>query len=229
MIVYDVLTAKKRQLQRDGQRVNITDIEKAETSFDVTSDRVLSPGWLDIQINGFMGVDFNSPVSTDDFLHAVEALAAVGVTRFLPTIITNTPERMEACLEAIARATREHPRIAQAVAGIHLEGPFLSAQDGARGAHPIDAIRPPDLALFERLQNASGQLIRLLTLSPEYSETPAFIQKVTKQGIRVAIGHTSATPEQIRQAVAAGASLSTHLGNGFKQPYRVTLIFFGNS
>lgn len=216
MIVYDALNAKKRQLRRDGQRIEITDLEHTETSFDEALDMVLSPGWLDIQINGFMGVDFNIPVSTGNLLHAVDALAAVGVTRFLPTIITNTPEHMEACLQAIARATREHPRIAQAVAGIHLEGPFLSAQDGARGAHPLDAICPPDLALFERLQDTSGQSIRLLTLSPEYSEAPAFIQEITKRGVRVAIGHTSATPEQIQQTVQAGASLSTHLGNGIQ-------------
>ena len=216
MIVYDALNAKKRQLRRDGQRLEITDLEHTGTSFDEALDMVLSPGWLDIQINGFMGVDFNIPVNTGNLLYAVDALAAVGVTRFLPTIITNIPERMEACLQAIARATREHPRIAQAVAGIHLEGPFLSAQDGARGAHPLDAICPPDLALFERLQNASSQLIRLLTLSPEYAEAPAFIQEVTKQDVRVAIGHTSATPEQIQQAVQAGASLSTHLGNGIQ-------------
>lgn len=215
MLVYDALTNQWCQLKRDGNRVTIADIEH-DAAFDMRQDKVLSPGWLDIQINGFMGVDFNIPVSTEDFLRAVDALAAVGVTRFLPTVITNTPEHMTACLEAIARATHEHPRIAQAVAGIHLEGPFLSAQDGARGAHPLEAICPPDLALFERLQEASGQSICLLTLSPGYDNAPAFIQEVTKQGVRVAIGHTSATPEQIQQAVQAGASLSTHLGNGIQ-------------
>jgi N-acetylglucosamine-6-phosphate deacetylase len=220
VIVYDVLAAKRRRLVRDGHRVTVTDIQDAQqlatAPFDSQSDVVLSPGWIDIQINGFMGVDFNLPVSTADLLRAVEALAALGVTRFLPTVITNTPEHMEACLQAIAHAVQDSERIAQAVAGIHLEGPFLSARDGARGAHPLEAICPPDLALFERLQAASGGVIRLLTLSPEYEQAPAFIREITRRGVRVAIGHTSATPEQIQQAVQVGASLSTHLGNGIQ-------------
>ncbi|MEM6428635.1 MAG: amidohydrolase family protein [Deinococcota bacterium] len=220
MIIYDALTSTPKKLQRDGNQVMITDLEDtgkdAKASLNTATRLVLSPGWIDIQINGFMGVDFNQPVSTADLLQAVEALAAVGVTRFLPTVITHTPAHMEACLQAIARATQESERIAQAVVGIHLEGPFLSAQDGARGAHPREAIRPPDLALFERLQEASGQLVRLLTLSPEYEEAAAFIHEITNRGVRVAIGHTSATPEQIQQAVQAGASLSTHLGNGIQ-------------
>jgi N-acetylglucosamine-6-phosphate deacetylase len=100
------------------------------------------------------------------------------------------------------------------VAGVHLEGPFISPEDGPRGAHPAAHVRAPDWELFRRWQEAAGGAIRIVTLSPEWPESAAFIARCREAGVRVAIGHTAATPEQIREALRAGATLSTHFGNG---------------
>ncbi len=116
-----------------------------------------------------------------------------------------------------ARACGDHApdgkRLARIV-GLHLEGPFISPLDGARGAHPQRFVRAPDVSMLERWQELAGGMIRLLTLSPEWPETDRLIRQACELGMRVAIGHTLATSQQIADAVAAGASLSTHLGNG---------------
>jgi N-acetylglucosamine-6-phosphate deacetylase len=176
-------------------------------------------GWLakafcDLQINGFAGVDFNSPgVGTSDYRKAAHALWTTGVTRFCPTIITADHDSMCRCLEAAAAAAAD-PLVGPSIAGIHVEGPYISPEDGPRGAHPREAVRPPDRAEFERLQQAAGGRIRLVTLAPETRDAPAFIAWLCTQGIVVAIGHTAADARQIAAAVDAGARLSTHLGNG---------------
>jgi N-acetylglucosamine-6-phosphate deacetylase len=98
--------------------------------------------------------------------------------------------------------------------GFHLEGPFISPEDGPRGAHPREHVRPCDWQEFESLQHAAGGRIRLITLAPETAGAPEFVRRAVAAGVRVAIGHTAADAAQIAEAVAAGASLSTHLGNG---------------
>jgi N-acetylglucosamine-6-phosphate deacetylase len=117
-------------------------------------------------------------------------------------------------LQTIARACAADEGLAAALPAIHLEGPYLSAEDGPRGAHPLAHIRPPDWEEFERLQEAAGGRIRLVTLAPETSGALPFIEKLVARGVVVALGHTAASGEQIRAAVTAGACLSTHLGNG---------------
>jgi len=119
-----------------------------------------------------------------------------------------------AALRVIAEARRASTRAAHAIPFVHIEGPFLSPEDGARGVHPREEIRPASLAEFERWQAASGGLVGMVTLSPHAESAPAFIAAIAAKGIRVAIGHTHATPEQIHAAAAAGARFSTHLGNG---------------
>lgn len=175
----------------------------------------LAPGLVDLQLNGYDGVDFNHyPFTLDDVRHVVQQLWLQGVTRFFPTVITAADAQITLALNALRQACEADETVAAAVAGIHLEGPFLSPQDGPRGAHPLADIQPPDFAAFERWQRASGGRIRLLTLSPEWPEAALFIARCVASGVRVAIGHTAATPQQICQAVSAGATLSTHLGNG---------------
>jgi N-acetylglucosamine-6-phosphate deacetylase len=95
-----------------------------------------------------------------------------------------------------------------------VEGPFISGEDGPRGAHDPRHVRPPDWALLERWQRAADGRIRVLTLSPEYPGSADFIRRCAAAGIVVSIGHTAAAPEAVREAVAAGATMSTHLGNG---------------
>lgn len=180
-----------------------------------TTTTLTSPGWFDIQVNGLSGIDFNGAgLSPAGFEKAVRAQWRAGVTRFLPTVITGLEDHLVACLRAIDEAVEASELVANAVPGIHLEGPFISPQDGARGAHPLVAVRPPDLAMFDRLQAAAGGRITLVTLAPEHPGSVEFIRELTSRGIRVAIGHTLADTEQLAAAVDAGATLSTHLGNG---------------
>lgn len=173
----------------------------------------IAPGWIDLQVNGFAGVDYNSPSSTHELIaHSIRAQFACGVTRFLPTVITGSPENMTAALRNLANAKESIPEGA-AMEAFHLEGPYISPEDGPRGAHPVRWVRPPDLEEFHRFQEAANGNIRLVTLSPEWPEAPRFIEKIVNNGVVPSIGHTRASSSQITDAVSAGATLSTHLGN----------------
>lgn len=173
------------------------------------------PGLVDLQVNGFAGWDVNSPdVDAAAIVELTRALWAVGTTTYLPTVITAPEERMMRSLRAVSEARSRNPVVAHSIAGIHVEGPFLSGDPGARGAHEADQLRDADLAEFDRWQDAAAGLIRIVTIAPEVPGAVEFVAGVVQRGVRVSIGHTAATPDQIRSAVDAGASLSTHLGNG---------------
>jgi N-acetylglucosamine-6-phosphate deacetylase len=174
---------------------------------------MICSGFLDLQVNGFAGVDFNNPAMTPaDFALAANAIMKTGVTRFLPTVITASPEAIATCLRNLLAAAQQLPRPCM-VAGFHVEGPHIGPEDGPRGAHPAAWVRPPSTDEFQRWQEAAGGRIRLITLSPHWPESTRYIEWVVKQGVAVSIGHTSATPPQINEAANAGATLSTHLGN----------------
>lgn len=175
----------------------------------------VAPGFVDLQVNGYGGRDFTSSQLTIDEVTAISlGLDRHGVTGYLPTVTTNSFAIIEHALRTIARAYRERLEVARRVLGIHVEGPYISPEDGPRGAHPREHCRPPSWDEFARWQEAAAGHIRLLTLSPEYDEAPDFIRRVVESGVLVAIGHTQATASQIRAAVDAGARMSTHLGNG---------------
>jgi N-acetylglucosamine-6-phosphate deacetylase len=159
-------------------------------------------------------VDYNLPTAPlDEIARSIRALYATGITRFYPTLITNSAEIMLACLRNLAEAKRRLPE-GVAIEGIHVEGPHLTPEDGPRGAHPREWIRPPDVDLLHRMQEAAGGLVRIVTLSPEWPEAPHYIETAVREGIIVSIGHMNANADQIAAAVNAGATLSTHLGNG---------------
>ena len=171
--------------------------------------RVDLPGLIDLQVNGFAGLDFNSAGLTADRVRAVlPAIRATGVTRFLPTLITGPLDRFVECARALAAIDDE------AIVGIHMEGPYISPVDGPRGAHPRAHCCAASTDDFARRQEAAGGRIRLVTLAPEVPGALPLIDHLTSQGIRVAIGHTDASPGLIRDAIGEGATLSTHLGNG---------------
>jgi N-acetylglucosamine-6-phosphate deacetylase len=173
----------------------------------------IAPGWIDLQVNGFAGVDYNSPASShQQIAHSIRALFACGVTRFFPTVITGSPDNMAAALRNLAGA-KESIAEGFAMEAFHLEGPYISPYDGPRGAHPARWVRPPDLTGFHRFQDAAGGHIRLVTLSPEWPEAPRFIENIVEAGVVASIGHTRTSASQIADAVSAGATLSTHLGN----------------
>ncbi|MCU0457810.1 MAG: hypothetical protein MUE37_01805 [Bacteroidales bacterium] len=179
---------------------------------------IISPGLCDLQVNGYAGLDLNTEPLLPEVVRDISAkLWEEGVTTFLPTLITNSTENLQRSLGSVAEACRLFPEAAGAVGGIHLEGPFISPENGARGAHPAEHVRPPDWDFFCRLQESCGGMIRIITLSPEWPGSAEFIKRAAESGVIVAIGHTSATPGQIREAVDAGATLSTHLGNGSHQ------------
>lgn len=175
----------------------------------------VAPGLVDLQVNGFAGLDFNAPGPDGGEAERIAAeLAREGVTTFLPTVVTGAVEAMEGALRAVDSACRRRGAAREAVAGIHLEGPFLSPEEGPRGAHDPAHVRAPDWGLLERWRRAAGGRLRLLTMSPEWPGSRDFIERAVRAGLLVALGHTAASPEQVRAAVEAGARLSTHLGNG---------------
>ncbi len=209
--------------------IHLASAEQIEISFDnlihgvdpllspAPSSVYLSPGWIDLQVNGFAGVDYNSPTATPEQIgHSIREMFRTGVTRFFPTVITASPSATIAALRNLAQAKEQIPE-GPAMEAFHLEGPYISPDDGPRGAHPAPWVRPPDLDEFRRFQDAAGGHIRLVTLSPEWPAAPRFIEAVVQQGVVASIGHTKASTAEIAAAVSAGATLSTHLGNAAHQ------------
>lgn len=185
---------------------------------DSDTDLYLSAGFVDLQVNGYAGFDLNvEQISTETVIGLVDAMLANGVTCFAPTIITAPEEGVCRRLKVIAEARSSHRKVAACIPFVHVEGPHISPLNGYRGAHPSDFVRPPSVAEFDRWQNAAGGSVGMVTLSPHFGESTEYIAALVGQGIHVAIGHTHASPEQIRRAVDTGASLSTHLGNGIAQ------------
>lgn len=175
----------------------------------------ISPGWMDLQVNGFEGHDPNAVgVTPDVTVQMVRALWHHGVTAVCPTVITNAEEHMLAALRAVDAACEADPLVASSIPGIHVEGPHIATEDGPRGAHPLAHVRPPDPEEYLLWQDAAGGRIRIITVSPEYDEALGYIEGIVADGVIASIGHTAATGEQIRAAVDAGATWSTHLGNG---------------
>jgi len=175
----------------------------------------LAPGFVDLQVNGYGGQEFNdAQLDADKVQHVCRAMDRDGVTGFLATATTHGYDMLSHTMRTLAQTCETVPEVARRVPGFHLEGPYISREDGPRGAHPLEHCRPPDWDEFQRLQEAAGGRIRLLTLSPEYDNATRFISRVSASGVLVAIGHTAADSSQIAAAVDAGARMSTHLGNG---------------
>ena len=175
----------------------------------------LTSGLIDLQVNGYGGDDVNREnPDPDTIVSLTEKIIATGVTTYLPTVITASEAKITAALCAVAEARRSSKLVAHTVPSVHVEGPHLSPSDGPRGAHPLEHIRPPNLDEFNRWQTASGGLVGMVTLSPHFEGAAEYIAAMARKGVHVAIGHTDATPDQIHGAMDAGATLSTHLGNG---------------
>lgn len=182
-----------------------------------SADRMLliAPSLIDIQVNGFMGFDLNvETVKPSDVSAITRALWRVGTGFFCPTVVTGSFERIAGSLRAIVKACEADAQVARSVIGIHLEGPYISSEDGPRGAHPREHTRDPGWGEFQRWQDIAEGKIRLVTLAPERKGAVPFIEKLVKNGIVVALGHTNASESDIQAAIKAGARLSTHLGNG---------------
>lgn len=206
------------RLVQTGEAVRLT-IEGATIvdvqSIDLRTETWIAPGFIDIQVNGYAGFDINAAdVTADTVAGVARALWRGGVAAFCPTVITQSEAAMCRALAAIAAACDADPLVAHAIPCVHVEGPFISPEDGPRGAHSLPYVRPPSVAEYRRWQEASGRRVGIVTLAPEYPEAPAFIRAIAGDAVVVALGHTAADGAQIRAAVDAGARLSTHLGNG---------------
>ena len=172
------------------------------------------PGLVDLQVNGANGIDFNDPnISVSDIENATHFLLMRGVTTFFPTLITNEDRVIISILSTFKKACESIPTIASCIGGIHLEGPFISSAEGAKGAHNPKYIQKPNWDLIQEFQEASGGRIKLITMAPELENAFSFIKTCCGNGIKVAFGHSSATIEDLYRGIEAGASLSTHLGN----------------
>lgn len=175
----------------------------------------VAPAFFDPQINGCLGISFNSPKLTPEGVRKVSDVCREhGIGAFCPTLVTAGFDALRHGFATLAGALDRDAELARRMPCFHLEGPYLSGDDGPRGAHPREHARDPDWDEFRRLQDAAGGRIRMVTLAPERAGALAFIEKLAAAGVVVAIGHTAATPAQIRDAVRAGARTSTHLGNG---------------
>ena len=204
-------TGRVVRLQLHGGKIAAVETVAGPTS----ATPWIAPGFVDLQSNGYGGREFSSPELTPDHVAEIaRKQGTFGVTRFCPTVTTASSRSIVHSLRTIVEACRLHRDVGYAVAGIHLEGPYISADEGPRGAHPVVHCKPPDWDEFLRFQEAAEGRIRIVTLAAEYPESPAFIRRAVDSGVVVAIGHTAADSAQIAAAVDSGAKLSTHLGNG---------------
>lgn len=195
---------------KDGE---IAKIDRLSSKKD-NPELFIAPGLIDLQINGFMGVDFSDQnLTINRMRNATEALWKVGVTTFLPTVTTNSQKNLKRSFAILANVLNDE-EIGMSIPGFHLEGPYISPIQGYRGAHLEKYIRRPDWNEFSELQKASHNKIKLITLAPEREGAIAFIRKCTGTGVIVSLGHHNGSAESIKQAIDAGASMSTHLGNG---------------
>ena len=211
--LYDTMRLSVIDIE-DGVIRSITPSSQKPDGAIGDEDLILAPGLIDIQVNGFAGVSLNAEdVSTDTVYKMRESMIKTGVTAFCPTVTTGSHERMLRSMRAISEACTDE-EMADYIVCIHMEGPYISEEDGPRGAHPKEHVRDPNWDEFMEFQEAAEGRIRYVTLAPERSGAVEFIERLADEGILPAIGHTGAETGHIQDAIKAGARLSTHLGNG---------------
>lgn len=172
-------------------------------------------GYVDLQLNGYFGVDFNDETITDVQLKTVcERLAIDGVDAVLATIITATPTQMLARIRKVVQFCEMYPAESKVIAGLHIEGPFISPEKGYVGAHPKACVHAADLDLTKQMIDAGGGRVRMLTLAPELDTDLRLTKYLSGQGILVSGGHANPTYVELERSIDAGLSMWTHLGNG---------------
>lgn len=179
-------------------------------------DSIFQRGWIDLQVNGYGGVDFNAPGLTVEAVKSVtERLAADGTVGYLPTLVTGDPEMLLGTVRTVMEARRKYAVCEKNILGFFLEGPFISDRPGAVGTHPVEWVRAPDLALFNRFQDAAEGLVKMVNVAAEVPGMPDFVRALAASGVTVSLGHQLAkSPADIEDCIAAGAKAFTHLGNG---------------
>lgn len=171
-------------------------------------------GFVDLQVNGYMGTDFSSIELTEDaFVFACRELEKKGTIAFLPTIITSGVEVYEKNLKIISKV-KAYSEFKNLVPGVHIEGPFISPEEGYRGVHPLEYVKQPKIAFLKKLIKWSGNNIKLLTLAAEGKGAEALCSYAVSKKIVVSLGHQHAGEGEINKLVKKGAKAMTHLGNG---------------
>lgn len=208
----DIYTGRLAEIEtRDGQIESYSDLG----SVDNTGYPYLSHGMIDMQVNGYRGIDYSGiDLNQEGIEEMCSYFRKAGTFRHVPTIITNSEERIIRNVRIIAEACASSDLIRESIAGIHIEGPFISSEDGPRGAHDKKYVRIPDVDEFNRWQEAAAGLIKIVTIAPEARNAIEFTAKVAKTNVHVAIGHCAPSPTEIDALINSGADLSTHLGNG---------------
>lgn len=215
LIVEDGRIVKRRKIGEGFDSANGESVNPDRQPSAGDNSLYFSPGWIDLQVNGWKGIDYNGDsLDAASFESITRELAAGGTTRHLPTVITASPSDILHRLATLHRLREDSPLLTRSVPGFHIEGPFISGLDGPRGAHNPAEVRDPSIEEFEAWQEAAGGLIRIVTIAPERTGSLEFIRELASRGIIVSLGHSAADPERIREAVAVGARMSTHLGNG---------------
>jgi len=198
---------------KDGKIVSVQQIAKLSNE---SHPVYIAPGLIDNQVNGFAGVSFclaGGELNKEGIQKVTSELWKKGVTTYFPTLTTNSQEVLFKNFATLAKSKNDEA-LNGSIAGYHLEGPYISPEDGYRGAHPLKFVRKPDWKEFMELYEASGRNILTVTIAPELDGAMEFIRKCTTMGITVAIGHHNASKAIVDQAVLNGARIATHLGNG---------------
>jgi N-acetylglucosamine-6-phosphate deacetylase len=217
MIVQGKISGKESLVNvtvEKGKAIQIDPYQKGTSCDFGGADAYICAGFFDPQVNGFAGVDFNHPDLTPAELHqAACSLAFTGVTHFFPALITSSHERTVQQLNVISKALKKDSLLQEMCLGIHLEGPYISIEDGPRGVHPREFVRLPQWEELERFQEVCEGRIKCMTLAPELKGAIPFIEKAVAHGVVIGIGHTNASEAVIEEAVKVGARFSCHLGN----------------
>ncbi len=209
-----ILYSDNSQVSLEIEEGVIRRVERKEQPPGKTAGPYIAPALIDNQVNGYIGFEFSRPdLSPEDMLKIVREHRKNGVATFIPTVITASRESLVRSFGNLAAALGNH-EVARAVPGFHLEGPYISPEDGYRGAHSREYVRKPDWDEFMRLNEAAEGRIMQVTLAPEADGAIAFIKKCVQQNIVVSLGHHNGSAEDIERAVDAGARTVTHLGNG---------------
>ena len=172
------------------------------------------PGFVDLQVNGFLGVSFSGEKITEaDFIRVSKEVLKRGTAAFVATVITSSEEDFKHDLAIIAKAMKA-PELQGRMLGIHAEGPFLSRKPGAVGAHNPDWVRNPSIEFFKKMQEWADGQIKILTIAAENEGAPELTKYAVSQGVTVSLGHHLAAYDDLCRCADAGATLLTHLGNG---------------
>lgn len=214
-------TARARHY-RDGSVWEVSwdenGLREARPTAGETSDALwFAPALVDVQVNGYAGVDFQRPCSADDLLRAARALRQAGCWRTLVTLITCDWDLLLEKVRTLRATVCGDPFLRKAFPGWHIEGPFLSEQDGFKGAHNPQWMRDPKPEDMRRLREVTGDDPVLVTLAPERAGSVAAVRAAVECGFQVSFGHSNASAADLWESVQAGGRGFTHLANGCPQ------------